>query len=753
MADFEATAVTINDFTGGMTDFFLDGAKEEYQRAENFLLTPDKKLSTRPGSRIESDLIYQIPSGNHRVGAMFTYDDDGVMFIQSERNIYARTASITLQTIANPNPALGFNELGNYIAYAFWNHHTFITSDSLTKPIKVFKTGNSYVVRTAGLPTPTAPILSGTAGANNYLYAVTFAVAYTINAPDPIVFEDESAPVFIEVDNVNAPDVNPVNFTNIQSITNGSVNNYDTANIKIRIYRTENNQTAFFFVGEVSNGTTVFSDTTSDADLILSTELYTNGGVPANDEPPAAKFVHILNDTAYYGGIVEDGQLLGNRMRQSVPGNPDAVPASFNSDVQQDITGYSSYAGNLIVFTANKVYRAIGSFDELGNGGTTFEEISETIGSVNHLGIVQTKVGVFFPGIDGFYWTDGFSVRRISEKIINTYKTATTTSAQKGKIYATYDKNNNRVIWSMMSNTGAVDNDALFILDLRFGVRDNSSITTWTGTSSFSPTAICIFEGVFRRGDRRGYLFKHTSNILTDPQIDISTTPDNWLQDTIIYDYRSTAMNFGMPDIRKWVSKVVASLRNVSNVSLQIYSINDDSNNMQPLVEIRDDSQPVWGDSTIVWGNAECIWNFFPLIETFRRFPRNKLRCSYKQLRFTNALTIVSESDTLGVVTVDPVLKTATLATATRTWPANSVGYSLSFENDNYTKQFLVTSQTDTILTFADPDSAAPAAGNYKWLLKGYAKNQTLSLLAYVIYFAPISKTFTPFNGNLGQNQ
>lgn len=752
MADFEASTVIINDFTGGMTDFFLDGAKEEYQKAENFLLTPDKKLSTRPGSRIEADNIYQIPSGNRRVGAMFTYDDDDVMFIQSERNIYSRTAS-GLQTLANPNPALGFNELTNFISYAFWNHHTFVVSDSLTKPVKLFKTGSNYIVRTAGLPKPAAPNIAGTSGSNNYLYAVTFKVSYTVNAPDAISFENESAPVFVEVDNVNAPNVNPINLTNLDQITNGSINNYDTANIKVRIYRTENNQTVFYLVAEINNGVTSYSDTMADTTLINQESLYTNGGVPANDAPPAAKIIHILNDTAYYAGIVENGTLLGNRMRQSIPGAPDSVPESFNADVQQDLTGLSSFSGNLIVFTANKVYRAVGSFDELGNGGITFDEISETIGSVNHLGIVQTKLGVFFPGTDGFYWTDGFTVRRVSEKIINTYKTATTNSTQKSRIYGTYDKENNRVYWAMMSNTGAVDNDILFVLDLRFGVRDNSSFTTWTGTSSFSPTAICVFEKIFRRADRRGYLFKHTSDVLTDPQIDTTTTPDNWLQDTIIYDYRSSAMNFGLPDVRKWVSKVVASLRNVSNVSLQVYSINDDSNEFQPLVEIKDASQPVWGDSTIVWGDATCVWNFFPLIETFRRFPKNKLRCSYKQLRFTNAYTIVSESDKLGVAFINGGSNEAIFIGGTNTWPANCVGYYLSFENDNYTEQYLVTGQPSaTILNFADPNATAPTAYN-KWLLKGYAKNETLSLIGYIIYFAPISKTFTPFSGNLGQNK
>lgn len=736
--DLEAQVASVTSFSGGMSDFIFDGVPNEFQLAENLLLTPDEKLITRPGSEVNSLTVYQIPSGIKRIGALFTYED--IKFIQSERNIYTVDATL-FNPVASPNPALSIGTEAGFISHTYWNRHIMVVNSEFAKPVKIFKVGTDYVVRTAGLPAlASAPSGSGTAGANNYLYAFTMWVQYTI---DGVVFEDEGPVTEIEVNNVNAPNVNNITLSSIPVLANGSVDNYDVTNIKIRIYRTENNQTVYYKIAEISNGTVSYIDSASDASINTNVVLYTTGDVVENDPPPPAKFVHSVEGYTYYAHIKEGGIEYKSRIRQSIQNDPDSVPGSFFVDLPQEIKGISSSDGNVVVFTVSKIYRLEGNFDELGNGGIVAREISETIGALNHNSIVQTRGGIFFAGNDGFYWTDGFQLKRINEKTINTYKTITESATQKARIYGAYDKLNDRVYWACMQTTGSTDNDTIFVVDLRFSVRPNSCFTTWVGKADFSPTAIAFFDNILYRGDRRGYLLKHDLSYLTDAKINTATTPNNWDKSTIIYNYKSTFSNFGMPYIRKWISRILLSLRNVSNVSVQMYSHNDDTNVYKPLVEVKDTSQIVWGDPNPIWGTDAYLWNFYKLIEEFRRFPAGSLRCSYKQLQITNSYTLITDSDSLGEATISPL--TATLDVATD-WPIDSVDYFISFETDNYVTEYLVQDVVDNVLTFADPTSTAPT-GEVAWKLRGYAKGEILSLLGFVIFYSPISKSFKPYMG------
>jgi hypothetical protein len=404
-----------------------------------------------------------------------------------------------------------------------------------------------------------------------------------------------------------------------------------------------------------------------------------------------------------------------------------------------------------LFFCKNKAYRIEGTFDELGNGGMFPVEFSETIGCLNHNSIVQTKIGVFFAGNDGFYWTDAYQVKKISESLLTTYFNATETQIQKDRVFGTYDRDNNKVLWAMTQATAQVDNNIIFCCDLRWGIRENSVFTTWTGSTSFAPTALCYHNKLLRRADRRGYLLYHSDKLLTDPKIDEALLPSLWTKQTIFYDYRSTQMNFGLPQIRKWVQRILISLKNVSNVSLKTYSHNDDSNKFVPLTEVKNTTQPIWGDPLLIWGEDTPLWNFYELIEEERRFPAGTLRSSYKQIKFTNSYTVIEKSDDLGLATVNNVAKTATLVTSGNTWVADARDYYISFEHDDYAEQYLIIARTDTIITYKDLLNTSPT-GNKKWQIAGYSKGETMHLLAYVLYFIPFTKSFTVGTGSTGGN-
>jgi len=186
---------------------------------------------------------------------------------------------------------------------------------------------------------------------------------------------------------------------------------------------------------------------------------------------------------------------------------------------------------------------------------------------------------------------------------------------------------------------------------------------------------------------------------------------------------------------------------NITNLSAGINSINDDGRQNQSLTEIRYTSNVTWGDPDVTWGQTPIIWNAQGLIEALRHFPAKGLRCDYKQIEITNSYTIVANSDVLSQATVNQTTKTLTLTNSNSAWPVDAVDYFVSFENDNYTKQFQVSARgSATQITFLDSGNVCPNNGTYKWLLKGYWKNQAIGILYYVIHYKMLTPSQTPFH-------
>ena len=122
----------------------------------------------------------------------------------------------------------------------------------------------------------------------------------------------------------------------LPKITNDLSTNYNTAGIKLAIYRTTDGGNTYYQVTEVANGTTSYTDIYNDTipnigDRALDdgTVLYTSGGVVGYDQPPISKYVTSFNNVTYWGAVVDSGQYFPNRIVQGIPSAPDAAPASF----------------------------------------------------------------------------------------------------------------------------------------------------------------------------------------------------------------------------------------------------------------------------------------------------------------------------------------------------------------------------------------------------------------------------------------
>jgi hypothetical protein len=449
---------------------------------------------------------------------------------------------------------------------------------------------------------------------------------------------------------------------------------------------------------------------------------------------------------AIYAYVKEDGEEIPNKVRQSLKFDIDSCPVSFFDEVEDEITGLSSFQNTFIVFCKNSIYRLERFFDEQGRGGLSHLKISDTIGCVSNDSIVQTDMGLFFAGKDGFYFCDGYKAQKISHNINTTYRALVATDAQARNIWGAYDKLNQRIWFACQRDSGSLDNDSCFILDLYWGLSDEMTFTTASNEDSFRPTAILFKDNDMYRADSRGYLFKHSEGVYTDPKVEVLEAAADWNKKTIIYDYKSCAYDFGTSFVRKFVPELLITLANITNISVLIESINDDGRNTGQLKEIRYRSNVLWGDPDVVWGETPLVWNLLGLIEEKRKFPAGGLRCNYKQIRITNSFTIVSNSDTLGNATLDQTAKTMTLNNASAAWPEDSVDYYLSTEADDYETEFLVDIRTsDTVLHFLDPEGIAPNTGSYKWVLKGYRKGEAIELLSYVIHYKMATDSQKPY--------
>jgi hypothetical protein len=177
-------------------------------------------------------------------------------------------------------------------------------------------------------------------------------------------------------------------------------------------------------------------------------------------------------------------------------------------------------------------------------------------------------------------------------------------------------------------------------------------------------------------------------------------------------------------------------MKNVTNVSIQITSINDNSTITDDLLEIRVRTNLLWGNLYAVWGSQTPNWNDNSLIEQMRRFPAGGLRCSFKQLKITQSYTNIYNSDTFGIASTNSSTKVATL---TANWPADSVDYYITFNTDGYNRQYLITNISTTSLTYLDPSGSQPSLSGVKWLIKGYPKGEIFNILSYVVYYAPLT--------------
>jgi hypothetical protein len=742
----------VDDFSGGFTDYYIAGALNRGQKFDNLLVFRhgDKgKLLSRQGSQLYSSSYPLVIAGAAtRVGALKTFGGYDLVFGANKVYYLGGGGWTELKGPTNNSLFPSSITTANVISYSDWENHLLVTCDGYPSPAKIYLDGsNNLQLRTAGLPrlasNPT--ITPGANTGKSFLYRFIHTYTYTVGT---VTYKTFGGYVQVQVNNADAPNLNANAITAIPVLANGATLNYDTATISIEIYRTQNNGTDFFYVGAATNGTTTFNDNVSDATLVNNTNFYMNGGVVENGPVPTSKMVHVpLGDVAYYANCTVSGQVIKNRVYQTTPGTIDSIPPGNFADLIDNVAGISSVRGlPIAICEGGSVWRLDGRFDIQGRGAIIPTKISDIGGCTSVQSIVQTIEGVFWWGTSGIYFTDGYKVIKVNSHWPLTYSNYVQTSTQQLRVQGKYDQFYRRIWWVAQSSTsGAADCDTAFILHLDAGISEECCFTTASGGTQFAPSSIEFKSNTMLRGHALGYLLLHKDSLYTDPRVDQAVLPANWDTLPITFNYRSSAFNFGTSFIRKFVPRIVLTFKNVTNVSVQINSINDDGRLTEALKPLRYRGNAIWEDQNTIWGNATDIWAYDGLIEEQRRMPRKSTRCSYKQIQITNAEVVILSSDTIGTGTVNNTAKTITLTNVANSWPTDAINYYLSFAADSYSKKYLVTARTSaTVLTFADTANTCPA-GVSSWELRGVPKGEVINLMSYTLHYLLMGKTQTPY--------
>ena len=401
-----AEVLEIEDFSGGVTDYPLNAPNNKMVQCDNLLLNQYQGLAkpfTRPGSTFYSSDYRRVPS-NNRISTAFLYRNK--FHIQAAQELYWFFSG--WQEIVGPSSKNAFTlaTTSSVFTYSHWNNHTLFAHSEYQYPRKLYvNNSNTPVIHEAGLPTPSISGIthSTTAGTDDHIYV--FVYRYTYVTADNITFIDRSSPS----DPYTVPNgtTGTTTLNSIPVLSNGTDDIFQTTSIVKEIYRTINDGTVFYYVGEISNATTSFADTVSDATLQTNELLYTEDGRAANERPPRCKLVHIFGDIAYYANLkiynsdTSLDEVFSYRVQQSIPGDIDAAPSDFYVDVDDEIVGMGSTKSNLVLLCRNSVYRVDGQIDELGRGEMIAERISDTANCVSAQSVVQTLEGVFWAGDDG----------------------------------------------------------------------------------------------------------------------------------------------------------------------------------------------------------------------------------------------------------------------------------------------------------------------------------------------------------------
>ena len=707
---------SIMDFSKGVSDYIFRVNPSFAEKMVNFQVQPDQSIIVRNGSDLFDQTKPRWIDGRiskmKKIGNEFLCLGGQNTFIKN-KELLGPTDNKLFFSGSN-DTRFSIEKLGN---------NFFISNTERDLPLKLYIDQNSILrAVTAGLPLipfagQSAPQVTGS-GSTVYTYAVTLSREYESNGR---TYKDVSSPYIFNGTNLTDLDAGGSNqVVNLPVITNTAPLNYDTANIKIEIFRsTKSSGSVLYKVGEVSNGTASFQDSTTDTDAINNLVLYTSRGIKPNGTPPKAKYLVESNSCVFYLNTADNPQ----RGYQSIQHDGDSVPSDYFFNIDSDITGGGSVNDKLVVMSKTKTFRIDGLLDEFNNGSLIPENISEEVGCIANDSVVQTQEGIYYFSLDGVYFTDAYRTTKISDQLDKTYRKII---ERPEAIQGAYDRYNKRVYWTYADTED--DADSILIFNER-----SKAFYHLNGGQSFAPSSI-LFDDDLVRADKRGYIFKHNRDLYTDLEVNLNAPVSEWRRIAIEYLYKTVAWDLGRADSFKWITQLGISGQPDTNVDMQINSSNEGRQEYLELTPTDFRPEFVWGDETFEWGDEEFTWDSVEFFNYNLKFPASGLRAKHRQLELKNAIVEIKKSteNTDSYLAINATTKTATTQTAQYLFGAENSydGYILEINDQEY----LIKHSTETTLLLDDENNSLQT-GTYPYIIKGFIKGQRPHIHEMKIYY------------------
>lgn len=248
------------------------------------------------------------------------------------------------------------------------------------------------------------------------------------------------------------------------------------------------------------------------------TTSLTTATLPTNVTKPL--FIEEFNNYLFYLNVIVSGASQGSRYYWSELGDPSSWP-TVNFDIIGDrdgtnITGAYTLADRLVIFKDRSIYNVFFTADR----AIPFreEKSNSTVGCIRGGGyaIQEVQGGLVFPSQDGFYFYDGNTSIKISDKIQPTFDSLDLTNAR-----SINQRNKNKY---MCAVTDESNNEVILTWDYQ--------LNAWSKYTGFNVSAMAIayINGTEERPyfmDYAGYLYRmDTGN--NDTPAGVSTAIDSY---------------------------------------------------------------------------------------------------------------------------------------------------------------------------------------------------------------------------------
>lgn len=739
---FNYQQVMIRDFSGGITDNYINAQQNQCQIADNYLIE-DTGLRLRSGNHV----VYDSES-LQRINGLFEMNNE--IFVIRGASLYSLDSG-ALTAVLNPSGAalFAFENDNSYPESAEWRNQLHLINQGIgtnyNRPMRVWR-DETNSLKSVEIGLPEMGSVTGFDGTPIYLFRVIYEYTYMVG---DTTFKTVS-PFYQEYHGTPTPIIN------VPELTSFAYPRLDVLTIKKVVYRNDStNSPAFRKVAEQDNNITLnieIVDYTPYEDGIL---LYTEGGLVEHFRAPKCKHMMIVNNVAYYMDVIEEldsgDELRPYRFVQSIPSAPSATDPTYFEDVDDDIVGGSHIKGLPIIFTKSFIYRIEGVIDASGNGSIRKRVISDSIGCVSNNSIVRTEQGIFFAGINGFYYTDGYQYKKLSKHLDDSYLDIVSDEDQIKRMIGVHDDKNQR-IWFGCSE-GTSENDLVWILDLNtFG------FTKVRGLSMFFSSLLYLKGNVYR-GDEQGYIYQFDDDDASDVRREFGVPAVDWETERIPYKYKTIAVDAGNPHVKKYGQEMTISINSTVPAVIKLISNNDDGEKTSEMKEIRLSGSWTWFDPNFVWRDPDFVWRLAETQTKKRHFPRGSSRFRRKQIEIEPARTNLFKSDVRDVceITVDPLDANIFFLDliAPVSWPRN-IRYDFFVPETNtlqvlgdspYNVEYQIIERTSDQRIKVAGSTLVESLGQ-KWIIRGFKRSQLMEIKAISMNVALIDNTGGEYKTN-----